>query len=352
MALTLSLASGCKQQSSVQQPAARTDQQVTSDIQAKIQGETALAGQNIQVSVNNGVATLSGTVSDNASRALAGNDSGTINGVRTVVNNLTVQPQQQASAEPAPAPAQTTRKESRHEIHKQKQASAAYPSQPQPTQQPAMSAPPAPVQAASPPPAPPAPPRPVIQQFTLDSGTVLPVILTEDLTSKTAQPNDVFHATLAGDLMSNGVVVVPRGVAVVGRVADVKEAAHFKGNALLMIELTELSARGRKITLVTDACSKTGTGRGKNTLEKSGGGAALGAIIGAIAGGGKGAAIGAVAGGGAGAGVNAVTRGEQAEIPSETRLEFRLQSPITVSVTTGGGRPEYERSPDPQLQQR
>jgi hypothetical protein len=192
----------------------------------------------------------------------------------------------------------------------------------------------------------------VVQQFTLDAGTVLPVILTEDLTSKTAQPNDVFHATLSTDLMSNGVVVVPRGSAVVGRVTDVKEAAHFKGNSLLMIELTQLSARGRKVTLVTDAYSKTGAGRGKNTLEKSGGGAALGAIIGAIAGGGKGAAIGAIAGGGAGAGVNAVTRGEQAEIPSETRLEFRLQSPITVSVTTGGGRMEYERNADPQLQQR
>jgi hypothetical protein len=148
------------------------------------------------------------------------------------------------------------------------------------------------------------------------------------------------------------VVVVPRGSSVEGRVTDVKEAAHFKGNALLMIELTQLSARGRKITLVTDAYSKTGEGRGKNTLEKSGGGAALGAIIGAIAGGGKGAAIGAVAGGGAGAGVNAVTRGQQAEIPSETRLEFRLQSPITVAVTMGGGRMEYERNADPQLQQR
>ncbi len=31
-------------------------------------------------------------MSDDASRALAGNDSGTISGVKTVVNNLTVQP--------------------------------------------------------------------------------------------------------------------------------------------------------------------------------------------------------------------------------------------------------------------
>jgi hypothetical protein len=313
------------------------------------------------------VATLSGTVSDEASRALAGNDSGTVSGVRTVVNNLSVQPRVQAAA-PAPmaAPVQVKSpgRESRHDrshdrgAYADRQAGAAPQPLPPVQAQPAQveSAPSAPVQAAAVPvqaaAPPPAPPKPVVQQITLDPGTVVPVILTEDLTSKTAQPNDVFHATLATDLVSAGVVVVPRGSSVEGRVTDVKEAAHFKGNALLMIELTQLSARGRKITLVTDAYSKTGEGRGKNTLEKSGGGAALGAIIGAIAGGGKGAAIGAVAGGGAGAGVNAVTRGQQAEIPSETRLEFRLQSPITVAVTMGGGRMEYERNADPQLQQR
>lgn len=216
-----------------------------------------------------------------------------------------------------------------------------------------MNAPPAPVQTAAATPAPaPAPQRPVVQQITLDSGTAIPVTLTEALDSKTAQPNDVFHATLAGDLIANGVVAVPRGAQVLGRVVEVKEAAHFKGNALLTIELTQLTTRGRKITLVTDTFSKTGAGRGKNTAVKAGGGAALGAIIGAIAGGGKGAAIGAAAGAGAGTGVNAVTRGEQAQIPSESRLEFRLQAPITVSVTTPSGRMEYERPADPQLQQR
>ena len=81
-----------------------------------------------------------------------------------------------------------------------------------------------------------------------------------------------------------------------GRVVDAKDAAHFKGNALLSIELTQVNARGQKIALVTDSYSKTGTGRGKNTAEKAGGGALFGAIIGALAGGGKGAAIGTLAG--------------------------------------------------------
>ena len=91
-------------------------------------------------------------------------------------------------------------------------------------------------------------------------------------------------------------------------------------------------------------------GRGKNTAAKTGGGAALGAIIGALAGGGKGAAIGAVTGGGVGAGVNGVTRGQQVQIPSETLVSFHLQSPISVttSKTVGGSRGDNPN----QLQQR
>ena len=78
---------GCKKEQA-QQPA-RTDQQVASDVQAKISAESALSGQNIQVGVVSGVATLSGTANDDASRALAGNDAGSVDGVKTVVNNLT-----------------------------------------------------------------------------------------------------------------------------------------------------------------------------------------------------------------------------------------------------------------------
>ena len=345
-----SLVTGCKNQQPAQSPVARTDQRVTGDIQAKIQGESALAGQNIQVSVSNGVATLNGTVSDEASRALAANDSGTVDGVKTVVNNLTVQSATQPSA-PAPAPAEPRKPEARHD-HRPVQAQATPATQPQPAPQPMYNALPQ-QQAVAPPPAPPAPPKPVTQQYTLDSGTVVPVTITEALDTKTAQPNDAFHATLASDLISNGVVVIPRGSAVMGRVVEVHEAAHFKGAALLTLELTQVTARGRQITLVTNSYSKEGAGRGKNTAVKAGGGAALGAIIGAIAGGGKGAAIGAAAGAGAGTGVNAVTRGEQVQIPSETRLEFRLQSPVSVSVTTmSGARPPYDPNSEPSLQQR
>lgn len=353
LALVLGLAAGCKNQ---QQPAARTDQQVTTDIQGKINGESALAGQNIQVSVANGVATLSGTVTDEASRALAGNDSGTVAGVKTVVNNLAVQPAQQAAAPVTPpirqapeaAPPERSSKDKRRH-HDRKQDEQAAPT-PAPPQQVAEATPPPPAQA---PPPPPAPPKPVVKEVTLPAGTIVPVRITETLDSKTAQSNDVFHGSLAGDLGTQGVIAIPHGAPVMGRIVDAREAAHFKGNSLLSIELTELDARGKKITLVTDTYSKEGAGRGKNTAEKTGGGAALGAIIGALAGGGKGAAIGGLAGAGAGAGVNAATRGQQTVIPTETLINFRLQSPITITVTIPPAGNDNSSEPrDPQLQPR
>ncbi len=135
LALALTLAVGCKNQQPAAgqtgQQEARTDPQISNDIQAKIQGESALGGQNIQVSVSNGVATLSGTVTDDASRALAGNDSGTVLGVRTVVNNLTVQPRQQASA-PPPPPAKAPKEQPRHDRPNHEQAGAAPPPRPMP----------------------------------------------------------------------------------------------------------------------------------------------------------------------------------------------------------------------------
>jgi hypothetical protein len=338
MALTglLILGLGCNKQPA-EQPAAqqatpaaqpapvpvRDDQQIGSDIQAKITAESALSGQSIQVAVANGVATLTGKADNDASRALAAADSASVDGVRTVVNNLVVAPQRTARVSP-PKP------ERRHkEI-----AEAAPPPPPAPP-------PAAPVQETVQVVAPPAPPPPPpVKTVTLPASTVIPIRMTDTLDSASTQSNSVFHGSLAGDLIADGMVVARSGASVVGRVITAKDATHFSGSSELSIELTRIDTVDHPVDVVTDAFTKQGNGRGKNTATKAGGGAALGAIIGALAGGGKGAAIGAVTGGGVGAGVNGVTRGQQVQIPTETLVSFHLQSPISVttSKTVGDSR--------------
>ncbi|MCL6464030.1 BON domain-containing protein [Pseudacidobacterium ailaaui] len=335
---------GCQRQQQPQ-PQARTDQQIASDIQAKIAAESALNGQPIQVSVSNGVATLSGNANDEASRALAANDAGSVDGVKTVINNLTVAPPPQPQQAAAPAPERKLEPE-RKKKHREQEVAQAPPPQPAPA---------APVTQAPPPqPAPPPPPpQPVAKTVTIPAGTIVPVRITEGLSSQTAQPNQVFHGSLAGDLIADGMVAVPHGASVVGRVVDAKDATHFSGSSLLSIELTQINARGRQVPVVTEAYVRQGQGRGKNTAMKAGGGAALGAIIGALAGGGRGAAIGAAAGGATGAGVNAVTRGQQVQIQPETLINFKLQSPITVTTSQKAGEVRsFDDNTGPQLQER
>ena len=99
------------------------------------------------------------------------------------------------------------------------------------------------------------------------------------------------------------------------------------------MELTKLIVNGRSYKLQTEEYVRQGSSRGKRTAETVGGGAAVGAIIGAVAGGGKGAAIGAATGAGAGTAVQAVTKGQQIRVPSEAVLEFQLRTPVKVSPT-------------------
>src|SRR5579884_1512793 len=211
LATALVFSAGCNRQQQPQQQA-RTDQQIASDIQSKIAAESALNGQAIQVNVANGVATLSGTANDEASRALAANDAGNVDGVKTVINNLTVapppQPQQAAALTPAPAPERKKAAERRKKQREEKEIAQAPAEAPQPAVPAA-----APVQQPVPPPP---PPQPVAKTITIPAGTIVPVRITEGLSSQTAQPNQVFHGSLAGDLIADGMVAIPHGASVVG----------------------------------------------------------------------------------------------------------------------------------------
>lgn len=327
-------------------PAPPTDSQITAQVQSQIASEDALKSLPIQVEAANGVVTLSGKVNDDAARELAANDAAQVAGVKTVVNNLIVAPERAA----APPPVR------RLEPKKKKAAPVVADDNPPPPP-PAVETPISQV-AAAPPPPPPPPPKPVAEAITIPAGTDLPVRISEALETGKTQTNDAFHGVLTSDLIIDGVVAIPQGSAITGRVVDSKDAAHFKGNASLSLELTQVAAKSKQLTLVTDPLVREGAARGKNTAEKAGGGALLGTLIGALAGGGKGALIGAAAGAGAGAGVNAITKGQQVKIPSETILRFKLKDPaqVTVMVMPGQGIKSYSSgeggSSDPTLHPR
>jgi hypothetical protein len=163
---------------------------------------------------------------------------------------------------------------------------------------------------------------------------MLPIRITQTLDSATTQAGESFSGTVTSDILVDGLVAIPTGTNVTGRVEEVHEAGHFKGSSLLAITLVSLNRRGESTSITTDLYSEEGNGRGTNTAAKVGGGAAVGAILGSILGGGKGAAIGALAGGGVGAGAQGVTRGQQVQIPSETLIRFRLTNPVELRASS------------------
>lgn len=348
--------SGCKSA-----PTPPNDDSLAQTVRSQLTSDASLNGQPIQANVGNGVATLTGAVSNDAQRTIAARDAAGVSGIREVVNNLTVAtlppanatliaPTPQVPAPPNSGPMRRSasmRSEPRYAP--QQTTNNGRPQQPtgQPLgQQQVFNQPP--VQQT-----PVAPAQPAFRNLTVAPGTTLPVRITQTLDSETAQQGQSFSGTVASDVVVDGLVAIPAGSPVAGRVDAVQEAGHFSGASLLTVSLVSVSHRGERTAVSSEPYTVQGKGRGRNTAEKAGGGAAVGAILGGIFGGGKGAAIGAAAGGGAGAGANAITRGQQVQIPSESVVRFRIDSPISVRVRTDGAASEniqrnnQNNQPDP-----
>jgi hypothetical protein len=306
------------------------DATLTTNVKAALSGDAAIGQQPVNVAVQAGVVTLTGNVSDETASSVAAQDAAKVTGVKEVVNSLQVAGLNVAptiTTPSAPTVARAT-------THAERQAIARHEFLPPPPEN---------GQAG--------PPPPVFQNVTVPAGTSIPVRITETLSSETSQDGQPFHGVVTHEIIVNGYVVIPGGAPVTGRVIDAKDATHFKGSSALTVELTSLSRHGDSMQISTEPYGVEGKGRGTNTAEKVGGGAAIGAVLGGIFGGGKGAAIGAGAGAGGGAILQGATRGQQVTIPSESVIRFRLANSITVRTAEQASDEPYSE-PSPGLQPR
>jgi hypothetical protein len=180
-----------------------------------------------------------------------------------------------------------------------------------------------------------APPTPVPDPATapapimVPKGTVLSVRLTQAIEVDAAQAGMAFKSVLDDPVMLGGQVVVPRGAAVALQAAKVEQAGAMKGADKITLKANSMAFGGRKYEITTSHVESKGSGEGKKTARKIGGGAGLGAIVGGIAGGGTGAAIGAAAGAATGA-IMSSQGTEHLKLDAETRLQFTLNAAVTV----------------------
>jgi hypothetical protein len=159
---------------------------------------------------------------------------------------------------------------------------------------------------------------------------VIHIRLSQPLSSKESHAGDSFSGSVAESVEVDGQPVIERGAAVHGTVVEAKAMGHFAGGALLQLRLNSISIHGERRPVETSLWSQTLKGKGKRTAVAVGGGAGVGAALGAVFGGGKGAAIGAAAGAGAGTAGAAFTGNKEIQLPAESTLQFKLKQSIQV----------------------
>lgn len=289
------------------------DQSINQAVQSKLNADPALSGAAVTASTLNGVVTLKGNVNSETAREAAAADA-QMPGVTQVDNQIGTN----TPAAPANAPANAM-------------SGASAPSQ-------AMSGAPAPRRARSSanrsaPSAPAPAPAPAIQAAApvqVEAGTPLEVRLNHALSSANASAGQGWSGTLAQPVRVNGQIAIPRGATVTGQIVAADSAGHFKGQSRLVLSLTTLAYNGQSYGLTTTEISRLAASRTTRSTEAIGGGAALGALVGALVGHGKGAAIGAVTGAGAGTAAQALTKPAEVNLPAETVLSFTLRQPVQV----------------------
>jgi hypothetical protein len=354
--LVVSLASGCNLVNSFKPS---DDKTIVTEVQSKLYQDPVLKTRNIQVVSQKGVVVLSGTVNTDLEKSAAERLAGEVSGVKQVINQLGLGASPTATAAP-PEPVMTAENNPPPEREEAKPArkTRSAPVQTAPPKKHRASAegspsssssasensnsaaaPAAPSHTATAQPAPPAhaapPPPPPPREIDVPAGATIAVRMIDPIDSERNQSGDEFAASVSNPVVVGDEVIIPEGSDARVRLIQSATAGKMKGQSQLEVELVEVTAYGTPYAVQTSAFKAVGASRGKRTAETVGGGAVLGGLIGAIAGGKKGAAIGAGIGAGTGAGVQAATKADQVKIPSETKIEFTLKSPFTVTLPNG-----------------
>lgn len=340
----------------------RTDGQIEMDVVHALDASQALKNDLITAATIQGEVTLSGTVSSQASKDLAGSIAGGVPGVSKVHNNLTIgNPQAAAAAENLPDD-----QNAEEEAPEQPQAppqnepmpapdngqanAAAMPPSDQSQPYPAPNPPARPQYSPYPPPPPQYgqrpqygyqqpqyPQQPNYQQpsgpVTLTPGTLIQVRTSEPVDSKRAVDGTPVQFTLIQDVTAGGVLAIPRGATLHGVITEVKQthSGELGGHSELALTLTSLDLGGQNYPIQTDEFKVKGPSKTGETVSNALTGGLLGTIIGCAAGRGAGCAIGAGAGVAAGTAASAASSGPRAWIPAEALVTFHLAAPLTVN---------------------
>jgi hypothetical protein len=170
------------------------------------------------------------------------------------------------------------------------------------------------------------------EPVTLPERTAIHVTLDQALSTKQSNSGDHFEATVSEPVVIDGKTVIPQGAHAEGLVVDARPSGRLMGRARLQLSLQAVEVEGQNYDVRTISHPRIGRDHKKRNLVWIGGGAAGGAVIGALAGGGTGALIGGPVGAGAGTTVALLTGKKDIHLSAETPVTFKLAEPVTIKV--------------------
>jgi hypothetical protein len=181
-------------------------------------------------------------------------------------------------------------------------------------------------------------------EIVVPEGTVIPIVLTEYLNTRSSQVGDVFYADTTYPIWVQQRLIIPKGSTIRGTLTEVVRPGKVKGKGRLAVRFDDVllpngilrplvaTFRGlhgagdetldRKTESVKGASSK---GEDVGTIVST---TSTGTIIGALVGHGSGAAIGAGAGAAAGLAAVLFSRGKDMVINPGTRFDLELLKPL------------------------
>lgn len=183
------------------------------------------------------------------------------------------------------------------------------------------------------------------RQYTVETGTKIRVRMNETITSKDAREGDTFTTNVTEPVYSNnGVIVIPSGSTITGRIDSVKKAKKGGDPGTIDVSFIEVRLPNGQTRAINGSLTSLDTKSAKSDNEGSasgddrkndkiifiGGGAAGGAILGGIIGGGKGAIIGGILGGLGGLAGERLTKGEDATVKEGTEFGVYLNRSISL----------------------
>ncbi|WP_019028198.1 hypothetical protein [Colwellia piezophila] len=154
------------------------------------------------------------------------------------------------------------------------------------------------------------------------TGTRVVVRTNTAINSKQHKGGHKFTVSLEADLVSNDVVIAPRGSTLYGVITQVKQSGRLRGKTSLQLTMTDIMLNNQMKPIHTTEMKALTESTGKTTVGRT----ARLAAIGGLANGSDGAKNMAKVG----LGVSLLTSGNSINIPAGTLLEFQLTQPLAA----------------------